>query len=249
MQSKIMTHVVAGYPNREQCINLLMDMQSAGVFAVEVQIPFSDPGADGEVIMHANDSALQSGMTIADTFTMIDEVRGRGLVVPVYVMTYLNKPFSYGIKKFCEDTVRSGVTGLIIPDMPCDSEEYQAISTCCARLGLELVPVLSPLMSIDNLEAYDLINKTFVYLTSTKGITGKQFQTNENLEDLIASVRKASPCLIGLGFGIRTATDVQEALLLADVAVIGSEVIRIIDQKGVSHVKRYIKNILDQLEV
>ena len=249
MKTKIMTHVVAGYPTRDACMKLLKDMQNAGVYAVEVQIPFSDPGADGEVIMMANDIALQKGMTTVGAFKMISEVRQDGLSIPLYVMTYLNKPFSYGLKKFCDDAHKAGVTGLIIPDMPPNTKEHHEITMYCKKLKLELVPVLSPAMMRDSLEAYNLKDAEIVYLTSTEGITGKKFNADISLEPVTSYIRSLSTCQIALGFGIRSVEDVRNALQVADIAVIGSEVMRIINQKGASQVKRFIKNILHQIKI
>ncbi len=107
--NKIMTHVVAGYPSFDKCIELMRGMEKAGVGMIEVQIPFSDPIADGETIMLANDVALSRGMTTEKSFALIAEA---GLKIDVYVMSYFQKISHFGIDEFCSSAARVGGQGL-----------------------------------------------------------------------------------------------------------------------------------------
>lgn len=240
-----MTHVVAGYPTEIECSELLFGMQAAGACAIEIQIPFSDPSADGPTIMRANDVALENSMTVQKCFDMIHSSREKGLTTPIYVMSYSNKLLRFGLKKFCQEAKRCHVDGLIVPDLPFDTVEYQELSNYCIRLGVDLVPVLSPGVAIGRLAQYNLDQHGLVYLTSTRGITGKELSTSKELIQLIKTIRSRSSCRIALGFGIRTTQHIHQALELVDIAVVGSEVLRKVEQAGVSGAVAFIKQFVD----
>src|SRR4051812_41007603 len=121
MSRPLMCHVVAGYPDKEGCLRLLRGMQQLGVAAIEVQIPFSDPIADGETIMRANDIALANGITTANSFELIETVRKSAAGADLYIMSYLQKVRHFGLSEFCKRASTAGVKGLIIPDLPYDS--------------------------------------------------------------------------------------------------------------------------------
>lgn len=244
MNNKVMTHVVAGYPTKKDCITLMLEMQSAGVVAIEVQIPFSDPGADGPTIMRANDIALHDNMSVAASFAMIRDARSQGLDLPIYVMSYANKIFTFGLKKFSQQAALCSVSGLIVPDLPVGTPEYSQLLVLCNDSEISVVPVLSPGISKKRLKQYRVRSSKFVYVTSIKGITGKDIEVRRELLDLIDDIRKISECRIGLGFGIRTPTHVQHALEIADLAIVGSEVIRAIEQGGVLTATRLVKQLV-----
>lgn len=240
-----MTHVVAGYPTELACKELLFGMQAAGVYAIEIQIPFSDPSADGPIIMHANDVALENNMTVQKCFNMIHTSREKGLTTPVYVMSYANKLLQFGLKKFCQEAKRCHAEGLIVPDLPFDTAEYKELSDYCSQLEIDLVPVLSPGVITERLIQYNLGSHKLVYLTSTRGITGKELSTSKELVQLVKTIRSQSSCLIALGFGIRTAQHVHQSLELVDIAVVGSEVLRKVEQDGVLGVAAFIKQLVN----
>jgi tryptophan synthase alpha subunit len=244
MKNKLMTHIVAGYPTKAQSVELLLRMQTAGVTAVEVQIPFSDPVADGPTIMMANDAAIRNTVTVRASFSIVNVARQKGLVIPVYLMTYANKLVSYGLQKFCMDAKACGAVGLIIPDLPIGSSEYNQTKRHCDGKGLDLIPVLSPGMSDVRLALYMSGLSKLVYVTSTKGITGKELGIHKDLLVLINKIRLSSSCEIALGFGIRNRSDVQKALKRADIAVIGSEVIRVIEKDGLEKATDFIKTLI-----
>jgi len=243
MKNKLMTHVVAGYPTESECIELLLGMQAAGVYAIEVQIPFSDPGADGPTIMKANDIALQNGMTTSKCFQMIKLARQKGLRVPVYIMSYANKLYRFGFEDFCQEAKSCQVNGFIVPDLPFDTPEYKELSNYAKKLDIVLIPVLSPGITTERLSHYTLDSSKLVYLTSMKGITGKELVVKKELVSLVEKIRSTSSCQIALGFGIRNAQHVHTALEVADIAVVGSEVIRRIEQKGLSGAATFIKEL------
>lgn len=241
-----MTHVVAGYPAEDRCVELMLGMQKAGVAMIEIQIPFSDPSADGPVIMRANDIALENGMSIQGCFDMISNAREHGLNVPVYVMTYANKVVSFGSREFCKQAQKHTIAGLIIPDLPFETTDYIELSAECTQLGVDLVPVISPGILQNRLRGYDLSIHKLVYVTSTQGITGKELNIKTDLQDLIKNIRTTTEAQIALGFGVRMQADVEQALQIADVAVVGSAVIEKVDQLGVDGALQFIQSIIEQ---
>lgn len=227
--NKLMCHVVAGYPDEAACLELMRGLQEAGAAAIEVQIPFSDPIADGETIMRANDVALEGGMTTAKSFDLIKKA---GLDCDIYVMSYIQKALHFGFKAFCETAAKAGAKGLIIPDLPPESPEYQELVQSCRKNGLELVPVLSPGMPAARLAEQLKGKPNRLYVTSRKGITGNEYAGSGELKRFIGDIRAQSKAQIFVGFGISTPQDVKDALGLGDVAVVGSAFIKTIQQSG-----------------
>lgn len=234
MTARLMTHVVAGYPSEKECIDLMLGMQKAGVGIIEVQIPFSDPIADGETIMRANDKALENGMTIKKSFELINQAKKRGLTTDVYIMTYFQKVFFYGLDKFCTIAAKAGVKGLIVPDLPFDAPEFEDLYKIMKSNNLMIVPVVSPATSPDRLKV-ELGNAgDLIYLTSMRGITGKKLVLTKELTDIAGQIKKLRPdSKLAIGFGIESKDDADEILKIADEAVVGSAVIRALNTGGV----------------
>lgn len=235
MKNKLMCHVVAGYPSEKECVELLLKMQSAGIRTIEVQIPFSDPIADGETIMIANDHAIEQGMTTKKSFELIKTARKSGLKTDIYIMSYTQKLVSFGIENFCKTAQSAGVKGLIVPDLPIDADEYPMLSAKAGKYNLEIVPVVSPGSSEQRLKQSLGTAGELIYLTSIKGITGNKLKLNKSLIKTAKEIKKRKPdAKLAIGFGIETKQDIEEILRIADIAVLGSSVIRKINQAGVS---------------
>src|SRR5882672_6789883 len=124
----LMTHVVIGYPSLKETVSLVKVMAEAGVDFVELQIPFSDPLADGATIMKACEASLANGTKVTDAFAVMQELSSL-VMMPLLFMAYYNTVFAYGIEKFCRDAKKAGASGLIVPDMPIDEEEYEHFYT------------------------------------------------------------------------------------------------------------------------
>ncbi|HEX5797423.1 MAG TPA: tryptophan synthase subunit alpha [Candidatus Saccharimonadales bacterium] len=245
MKNKLMAHVVAGYPSEEDCIELMLGMEELGVGIIEVQIPFSDPIADGETIMRANDVALDGGMDTKSSFDMLRKARSRGLAAEIYIMSYIQKLNSLGMETFCENAARAGAKGLIVPDLPFDSPEYKALLKTTNKHSLELVPVVSPGMSEKRLSGALNDSPGLVYLTSIKGITGSKLQAGSELDELCKQIRRLAPqAELAVGFGVRDAKDVKQMLKMADMVVVGSAVIRRIKSSGVRGGLELIKQLV-----
>lgn len=241
--NRLMCHVVAGYPDPKTCLQLMAGLRLAGAAAIEVQIPFSDPIADGETIMRANDVAIENGMTTAKSFDLIGRARRQGLDADLYVMSYLQKVRHFGMAEFCRRAEDCGASGLIIPDLPYDSPEFTELQKLLAGQPLSLVPVLSPGMPQERLKALLAPNPPAVYVTSLRGITGNQYATTKQLQKLVSDIRRLSKAEIMVGFGIATPADVYDALALGDMAVVGSAVIKALQTSGMDGALELVQSL------
>lgn len=242
--NKIMAHVVAGYPNEKSCIEIMKSMNDAGVQIIEVQVPFSDPIADGETIMRANDQAIEQGMTTKKSFQLIKKAREDGVFADVYIMTYVQKMISFGFDKFCQQAKKSGAKGLIIPDLPFDSSDYREVKKAARAQGLNIVPVVSPHMADGRLLTASK-DAELVYLTSMRGITGKHLVLTSELRDTARQIKLQKPNLkLAIGFGLENKRDVEQVLSIADIAVIGSSVIRKININGQKAAAKFIEELV-----
>ena len=243
MNKPLMCHVVAGYPDSETCLALLTGMSKLGVAALEVQVPFSDPIADGPVIMGANDVALEAGMTTAGSFDLIKQARQQGVDTPLYIMSYLQKVRHFGLPEFCQAASDCQAAGLIIPDMPYDSPEFASLQKLAAHHQLEIVPVLSPGMSEARLHTILALNPRTLYVTSRRGITGSKYAPRQELEQFIAGIKKVSDASLMIGFGIATPADVKDALNSGDLAVVGSAIIKELQASGINKTLEYVDSL------
>lgn len=219
----VMMHLVAGYPTQADTKKLLAHMIKEEVAAVELQIPFSDPIADGPVLMHANDVSVAHGIHIDDVLSLLPaETRS----TQIYIMTYIQPIMHYGFDKFFDKASKLNVAGFIIPDLPFDAPEMSQLIKTSPELAQKIVPVLSQGMPDDRLDhLFDVLSPKLVYVTARHGITGdKTADFSSGLSDFIAKIRKLTDTKVALGFGIQTPDDVKSAAKLADMPVVGSAI-------------------------
>lgn len=240
---QLMTHVVAGYPSQKDCLELMTQMAACGVSAIEVQIPFSDPIADGPVIMQANSQALQDGVTTNDVFRLLSDFRQSGYDTPLFIMSYANKISSYGYEQFCRAASAVNISGIIIPDLPIGTDDYEQLCISAQKYGICVVPVLSPAMSVPRFKSYMDKQPRYVYVTSTRGITGGSLQIKRPLRNLVIKIRKNSDARIIIGFGVRSAGDIQALRGFSDAVVIGTALIKEIQRGGIERAVVYLQTI------
>jgi len=235
-----MTHIVLGYPSLEDSMELIRVMVAAGVDLMELQIPFSEPTADGPVIVNANQRALESGATIKDCLNVAKEAVST-FDIPFLIMSYYNIPFKYGLKRFVAAMSSRGLSGCIIPDLP--PEEGRAYLDKMKAYDLAPIWIFSPTTSLDRMRYIAIFGKGFIYCVSRKGVTGKNTDFSEELGAYLMKCRKATSLPLALGFGIKEKSDIDFLKGKADIAVIGSETIRMMEQKGIASVKDFIRGL------
>lgn len=225
----LMTHVVVGYPSLEATIELVKIMEESGVDFVELQIPFSDPLADGPTIMKACEASLKNGTKVKDAFDLAKKL-SKEVKVPLLFMAYYNTVFKYGTKKFCMDAKNAGISSLIVPDMPLEEESEEHLNKYCQDNELCNVKVLSPASTKRRIQKNTKGARGFIYCTARQGTTGVNQGLDPKVINYLEQVREASKIPIAVGFGISTSEHIKMIKPLADIAVVGSKVIDIIGQ-------------------
>lgn len=237
--SRLMTHVVAGYPDLQTSRRLITLMAGAGADLVEIQFPFSDPLADGATIMAANQAALEGGITPAACFAMAAALK-RALKTPLLLMTYANIPFQMGWKRFISGAAEAGFSGLIIPDLPFDEENGPSLSMA-KQHGLYIVPVISPGMATSRLKKILRFAEGFIYVTLRVGITGTVEEIDPRGVKFIETVRRYTSLPVAAGFGISSSRQVMLLRERVEAVVIGSHVINLYNRRGEGAVKEFIR--------
>jgi tryptophan synthase alpha chain len=236
----LMTHIVLGYPSFEEGFSLVEAMVKGGVDLVELQIPFSEPIADGPVIVGANERALRNGATVE---RCIDHARdlAESFSIPFLIMTYYNIPFRYGMKRFVATMAKNNLRGAIIPDLPPEEgEEYLA---AMAQYGLAPIFTFSPSTSSRRMKTISSFGEGFIYCVARKGVTGSKTQLSEDTRGYLERARKATSHPLAVGFGIRTKADIDFLRRKADIAVIGTETLRIMEKEGIASVGNFVSSL------
>ncbi|MFN8390372.1 MAG: tryptophan synthase subunit alpha [Bdellovibrionota bacterium] len=227
----LMTHVVLGYPNMKASIEIVRAMADGGASLIELQIPFSDPMADGPTIMAANEASLENGTRVRDCFKAAEKL-SRDISVPLLFMSYFNLLYCYpgSVKRFCRDAAQAGVQGLIVPDVPPEetSEGYYEHAYVSKVVP---VPVVAPVSTKARLTAIQKVApKGFVYCVSTTGTTGARSELPAGLPAYLKSVKSVFKLPVAVGFGISTPKQVASLRGVAEIAVVGSAMIDRIKQ-------------------
>lgn len=235
----LMTHIVLGYPSFDACRRLVAQMVENGVDLMELQIPFSEPIADGPVILHANQKALAAGSTV-DRCLEIAHQLTREFPIPFVFMTYYNIAFMRGLEKFAQEVQDAGLRGAIIPDVP--FEEGEALLAAMNAHALDPIFIFSPTTSDARMQQIAKLARGFVYCVARKGVTGAHTEFTA-LGDYLARCRRNTSLPLALGFGVKNRQDVRALVGQADIAVVGSETIRIIDEQGIEAVGPFIASL------
>jgi tryptophan synthase alpha chain len=237
----LMTHIVLGYPTFEDSFKIIEAMVDGGVDLMELQIPFSEPIADGPVILHANQKALAGGTTVQKCIDFAQEVT-RAFEIPFLFMSYFNILFKYGIDRFAAAMAQGNVKGAIVPDLP--PEEGREYLEAMGKYNLDPIFIFSPTTPDERMQYLASFGKGFIYCVARKGVTGRQTDFTDQLESYLTRCRKATELPLALGFGVKDKTDVDFLKGKADIAVIGSQTIRLVDQEGVGAVGGFIKSLV-----
>lgn len=231
-EKAFITYITAGLPDLEHTKAIIRAQQEAGVDVIELGVPFSDPVADGPVIQDASYEAICGGTTLKKIFVTMKEMRKDGITVPIVFMMYYNTILHYGVEEFAKKCAEVGVDGLIIPDLP--FEEQEELSNCLA--GQEttiLIQLVSPVSG----RRIPMILKNargFVYCVSSMGVTGQGADFHKEVISYLKKVKEVAEIPVMMGFGIRTAEDVQPMKDIIDGAIVGSHFITLMRENNYS---------------
>ena len=236
----LMTHIVIGYPSFAASLEIVAAMVEAGVALMELQIPFSEPMADGPIILAANQRALAAGATVERAFDFAATV-ARKHPIPFLFMTYYNLLFRAGVASFVERARQAGIVGAIVPDLP--PEEAGDYLPAMERAGLDPIFIFSPSSPDARLREIARHGRGFVYCMARKGVTGARTAFSADLDAYLGRCRAATTLPLALGFGVQDRTDVAHLRGKVDIAVVGSATIRLIDEQGVSAVGPFVRGL------
>lgn len=236
----LMTHIVIGYPSLEESFQVVKSMVEAGVDLMELQIPFSEPIADGPVILHANQQALARGITVQRCLDFAAEVT-RSFPIPFLFMSYYNILFKYGVTRFAAAMAERHLRGAIVPDLP--PEEGADYLDTMREHGLAPIFIFSPTTSDQRMRLLASLGQGFIYCVARKGVTGLDTQFSEQLRTYLGRCRSATHLPLALGFGVKDRADVDFLRGKADIAVIGTQTIRLMDAQGVKAAGDFIQGL------
>ncbi len=215
--------LTAGFPGKENFVNLALQILNAGADMLEIGFPFSDPLADGPVIQHSSQAALDNGISLDDAFRFAKEIKSNS-GKPVIMMGYANPVLSYGLKEFSDHAGNAGVNGVIIPDIPI--EEYENFFDGSFE-NLDKILLVTPTTPDERINVIDEMSSGFVYCVSVSGTTGSKLNDKSESIEFIKRARstvKKNKLLVG--FGISSGEDAKAFAPYCDGVIVGSAVIK-----------------------
>lgn len=236
----IMAHIVIGYPSFRESWGMARTMIEAGVDLMELQIPFSEPMADGPVILHANQEALRAGTNVEKSFEFARDLAAQ-VPIPLLFMSYYNIVFKRTAERFARDTKAAGVVGAIVPDLP--REEGEDYLTAMSRERLAAVPLFAPNTPEPRMKAIAEHASGMVYCVARKGVTGAKTDFSSDLEAYLQRARAGTPLPLAVGFGIEQRADVDFLRGKADIAVVGSASLRVMNTSGLPALGDFIRTL------
>lgn len=223
--------ITCGYPDLSTTEKLVVELEAQGVDILELGVPFSDPLADGAVIQEASLRALEKKAYLPAILKMVKKLRRR-VSMPIALMTYYNPIFCFGEKKFVDAALKSGVDGVIIPDLP--PEEARPFLGYAKARGLANICFLAPTSSEARVKLISKVSQGFIYYVCLIGVTGARKNLPADLRENISRIKKYTAKPVCVGFGISTAGQVRSVKRLCDGAIVGSAIIK--------QIRKYLKD-------
>lgn len=224
---KLIPYLMAGYPDLQSSVEQGHAYAAAGVAAIEIGIPYSDPLADGPVIQRAGQVALERGANMAAALQVARQVAREG--VPVVLMTYVNPVLSYDPRRFAADAADAGVAGVIVPDLP--AEESEPVAGWLRAAGLDTIFMVAPTSPASRIASIADRCTGFVYCVTLTGVTGPRAELPAGLEGVLARVREATALPVAAGFGVSRPEHVARLRGKVDAAVVASALVELV-QRG-----------------
>jgi len=237
-------YIMAGDPDLATSLKLMKGLPGAGVDVIELGMPFTDPMADGPTIQLAGQRALEGGQTLQKTLDMVVDFRKTDNTTPIVMMGYYNPIYSRGVDRFLTDAKAAGVDGLIVVDLP--PEEDAELCIPARDAGLNFIRLATP--TTDNKRLPKVLQNTsgFVYYVSITGITGAAAAQSTDVAPEVARIKSQTDLPVIVGFGIRSPETARAIAYVADGAVVGSAIVKMVEEKhSVSDILAFIKGLAD----
>lgn len=235
-------YFTAGYPQLNDTVHIIEQLEQAGVDMIEIGLPFSDPLADGPTIQASSTQALENGMTTQLLFEQLKDIR-KTVSIPLIIMGYFNPVLQYGVDAFCAKCEEIGIDGLILPDLPL-SEYQEHYKSIFEKHKLFNIFLITPQTSEPRIREIDTASKGFIYMVSSASTTGaKSTFDNEqtNYFNRVASLGLQNSQIVG--FGISNAETFKVATKTTQGAIIGSAFIKMLTTEGVHGIANFVKGI------
>ena len=236
----LMTHIVLGYPSLAVNREVIRQMVDNGVELIEMQIPFSEPMADGPTIVRANQEALDTGISVADCMAFGREMCNTHDISFLF-MTYYNIVYKYGVEDFFKTSKEYGITGFIIPDLP--PEEGEEFLVFAKKYEIAPILIYAPTSTNDRMETLAQHANGFMYCVARKGVTGQKTDFDTEFDTYINRCRTATTLPLAVGFGISSKEDITYLAGKADIGVIGTATINLVNNNGAEAVGPFIKGL------
>lgn len=219
----LMTHVIAGYPSFDANLKALEIMAENDVDLVEIQMPFSEPTADGPVFAKANQESLDRGTNLEQYFDLMRQATQK-YDFPILMMGYYNMVFKMGEKSFLDRLQAAGGSGFIVPDLPV--EEADSLYSEAKKRGLSPISFMTPTTPDDRLHVLGHAGSGFIYVVARAGVTGKHTLFSQDFEDYLKKCHAATNLPLAVGFGISEKSDLDFLTGKAEVAIIGTALLK-----------------------
>lgn len=235
---------VIGDPTTAQSLKVVKQYVKGGATMLELGIPFSDPVADGPVVQRADIRALEKGMNTDKAFAFIKDVRAF-TDIPIGLMLYFNSAYKYGLDDFYEKAAKSGVTSILIPDLPVESLYCKKALKLAKKHRIKQVFLVSELTPLKRLKKIIRAATGFIYLVSTPGVTGARTTLSPRMSDAILRIKKITKLPVLVGFGVSEAKHVQAIQKAgADGAIVGSKLVEMIAEKKIPKISVAIQELM-----
>jgi len=243
---QIMSHAVVGFPSLEENEKAIAGLAEAGVKLIELQVPFSDPVADGHTLVNACYEALKHGGSVQATLDLASRVSARHPEVTFVLMSYLNPLYRFGLQALFEQAAAAGIKGMIVPDWPV--EEIEPWLPTLDALGLSPILMVTPNTAPERVEKITRASRGMIYVVSRMGVTGHETQWGEKFQNYIAKIRKYTDLPLAVGFGVRTADDLNALTGKAEVAAFCSQYIEWQRDEGSDIAADRMKSIIQAVD-
>jgi len=246
-RSAFIPYITAGDPDIELSQMILESLPLGGADIIEIGMPFSDPMADGPSIQESSLRSLNNGHDMNKTLMMIERFRIRDKETPIVLMGYFNPILQFGIKSFINKCKEVGVDGLIVVDLPIEHSDEICIPA--QKSGIDFINFITPTTNKERLKQILNVSSGFLYFVSIAGITGTKAPDNKIIEELIKNVKQDTDLPIGVGFGIKSSSQVEEISNFSDAIVVGSAIVNEIDSLKIKNFDNdlIVKNMIDFL--
>jgi len=237
--------MTAGHPARDATVTLLTELADAGADVLELGIPFSDPLADGPTIQRSSFKALQAGTTVEGVLSDLAAFRSRR-DTPVVLFTYLNPVMRFGMDRFLRSAVDAGANGLLLTDLPAGAD--RALEDAVIESPLDLIRLVAPTTPIERVPDVARGGSGFLYYISRTGVTGARRELRAELAGEVQAIREAVDLPVAVGFGISTPDQAAAVGAVADGVVVGSALVRLLDEEGIEPGVDFVRSLRAALD-